>query len=163
GELNRYAAALRPSFGWGAHAIERDVPRLRDACDDARRPGAQAGTVLTVAEFGDHVLAAGFPGEPVRDPFLESVADLDPNLPFFEREQNQQAVFLLLVADPTAVVLEQLVGVLTNVAVRLDGLNGGDDDDVARRVVELADHPIHRGGVRRVDDVSEVVDRFREL
>src|SRR5947207_882362 len=25
GELNRYAAALRPSFGWGAHAIERDV------------------------------------------------------------------------------------------------------------------------------------------
>ena len=36
-------------------------------------------------------------------------------------------------ADPFPVVLEQLDGVLADVAVRLDRRHGGDDDDVAGR------------------------------
>src|SRR5439155_40016 len=125
-ELNRRAAALRPPLGRRAHAFERHVPRLGKTGDDTRRPGAQTGAVLAAAEFGDDVLAAGFAGEAVRDPFLEPVADLDPDLPLLERDQNQQAVFLLFVADAAAVVLEQLVRVLSDVAVRLDRLTGRD-------------------------------------
>ena len=63
---------------------------------------------------------ARFAGEAVGDPLLELVADLDPDLALLEREHDQQAVVLALVADAAAVILEQLVGVLADVAVAVD-------------------------------------------
>ena len=71
------------------------------------------------------------------------VADLDPDLPFLERQHDQQAVVLALVADAAAVILEQLVGVLADVAVPRDGRHRGDDDDVAAGRLE--------GAAQRID------------
>src|SRR5262249_29318614 len=85
------------------------------------------------------------------------------NLALIEREQDENAVVLAFLADAASMVLEQFVRVLPDVAVRFDRLHRGDDHDVARGVLERADHPIHLGGAARVDDMSEVVDRLGQL
>ena len=101
--------------------VERDAAALRDAADDARRAGEQARAVAAArGTAGAMYLAAGLAGEAVGDPLLEAVADLDSDAPLLDREQDQQAVVLALLADAAAVVLEQLDGVLADVAVRLD-------------------------------------------
>ena len=41
--------------------------------------------------------------------------------------------------------------------------DGCDDDDVAARLLQRADHPVHLGRVPGVDDAGEIVDRLREL
>ena len=87
-------------------------------------------------------LAARFAGESVRDPLLEPVPDLDPDLPLLDREEDQQPVVLLLVADAAAVVLEHLDGVLADVAVRLDGRDRRDHHDVAAGRFQRAAQPI---------------------
>src|SRR5207253_506433 len=93
----------------------------------------------------------------------ERIADFDPDLALFLREQDEDAVVFSLLADPFPVILEQLVGVLTDVAERLDRGDGGDDDDVACGGFELPDDAVDRGRAVGVDHVSEVVDGLREL
>ena len=135
------------SCGWPSLAasarnstpVQRDVAALRDPPDDPRRAGEQARAVAAAPELRRHELAAGLAGEAVGDPLLEAVADLDPDPPLLDRDEDQQAVVLALVADAAAVILEQLDGVLADVAVRLDGRHGGDDDDVAAGRLERAD------------------------
>src|SRR5207302_1115790 len=88
--------------------VEGDAARLRDTADHARRADQQALAVSAVAELRDHVLAARFSRKSIRDEFFEAVADFDPDAALLEREQDQQAVVLPLVADALAAVLEQL-------------------------------------------------------
>ena len=90
------------------HIRQRDVAALRDSRDDARGARAQAGAVIAGAKRRDHHEPARLAGEPVGDPLFELVTDLDPHLAFLEREHDQQAVVLALVADSLAVILEQL-------------------------------------------------------
>ena len=91
--------------------------RLTMRAVPARRPRPYAA----VAELRHHVLAARFAGKSIGDPLLEPVADLHPDFPLLDRQENQQPVVLALVADAAAVVLEHLHGVFADVAVPLDG------------------------------------------
>ena len=88
------ASTLRP---WAIRAAMRVVPAEQAGAVVARR-----GTPATM------YVAARLAGEAVGDPLLEAVADLDPDASLLERQQDQQAVVLALLADAAAVVLEQL-------------------------------------------------------
>ena len=147
-------------FARNLDALQRDVASFGDPADNAGGAGAQSLAVVTRPERRHHDLAAGFSREPVGDPLLEAVADLDPDLPLLEREQDQQAVVLALLADAAAVVLEQLDGVFADVAVAADGRHGGNDHDVAAGGLERAAQRIDGARTVGIDDVGEIVDRL---
>src|SRR5262249_23670244 len=136
-------------------AFKGNVPALRDAADDTFGTDSQPVPVAAVAKFRNHVLTTGLSGEPIRDPLLELVPDFDPNLPFTKGEQDQQAVVLALLTDPTTVVLEQLGGVFADVTVRLDGWHRRDHHDVAAGRLQRANHSIDSVRIRSVDNSSE--------
>src|SRR5262249_60076021 len=123
----RKLPARRAPLSRNFDAGQLDVASPRDATSDPGGAGQQARAVPPVLEFGHHVVAAGFTCEPVRDPLLELVTDLDPYAPLVERQQDQQAVVLPLVADAASAILEHLDGKLADLGVRLDRLDGGDD------------------------------------
>src|SRR5262249_42655687 len=125
------AARGRRERPWRADAVERHVAPLRDAPDDALDAGDEPRTVSAAAELRYHHLTARLARESVRDPLLERVADFDPDLVLLDRDENQQAVVLALLPDPLAVILEELVRVLADVAVRLERRHSRHDDDVA--------------------------------
>ena len=113
------AAALA---GRGAHrrqAVERDAAILRDAAGEPHDARLQARAVLPLAEVGDHLLARGLAGEPVRDRAFEPVAHLDPHPAIPRREQHEQAVVLATLADAASLVLEEPDRVVADVRVRL--------------------------------------------
>ena len=108
---------------WGSASRSRrdpfqlDLPAVRDAVDDARRAGEKARAVRPFRNCGTMYWRLVSPANPIRDPRLEPVPDLDPDLPLLDREEDQQPVVLPLLADAAAVVLEHLDGVLADVAV----------------------------------------------
>src|SRR5581483_10780253 len=162
-EGHRRAAVRAPDGALrDPHAVERHAARLRDAADDAFGAREQPGAEAPGAELRRHRLARRLAGVAVGDELLEAVADLDPHLVFLDRDEDQQAVVLALLADAASAVLEQLVGVLVDVAVGLDRRHRRDDDDIAGLRLQRADHARHRGGARAVDHVREVVDRLLE-
>ena len=108
-------------------------------------PASSPAPYRPLRNSGSMYVARRLAGEAVGDPRLEAVADLDPDAALLQRHHDQQAVVLALLADAAAVVLEQLVRVLADVAEGLEGRHGRDDDDVAGRGLELADHLVHRG------------------
>src|SRR5436190_762050 len=117
---------MRSPAGTTPAAAARSSPESAEAAAESTATAATEPAAFP--KFRKHVLAARFPGEAVGDPLLESVADFDPHLALVEREQNEQAVVLSLLADAAAVILEQLVGVLANVGERRDRLDRRDDD-----------------------------------
>ena len=122
---------------------------------------------MPVRNEGDHDVPADLPGEAVGDPLFQPVADLDPDAPLLDREQNQDAaVFLLrrrVGTDAAAVILEQLGRVLTNVGVGSERRNRDHHDDIAaggeERPTELVDSPCRR----RVDHAGEIGERLGDL
>src|SRR4029453_12460428 len=157
-ERNRRALRLASQRSRRAHAVQRDVPPLRDATDEAFGAGQQARAVPSVAEFRRHHLAARLAGKAGGDESLEAVAHFDLHATLFQRQQDQQPVVLALLPDAPSLVLEELDRVFARVGVGLDRRHGDDDHHVAGFFLELANHAIHGGGARRVDDFREVVD-----
>src|SRR5262249_33728291 len=97
-DRKRCVVAL-PSAPRHAHAVPTPPRALRDAADNSLGAKLQAVAVAAGGKLGRHHLAAGFSGEPVCNPLLQAVADLDPDAPLLHREQNQHPVVLGLVAD----------------------------------------------------------------
>jgi len=64
---------------------------------------------------------------------------------------------------PFPLFLEQLVGVLADVAVRLDRRDRDHDDHVAACGFERTNQGLDGSDVRSVDDPCEIVDGPREL
>ena len=161
---DRRAAAARASSVRGARTPSSVTPR---PC--AMRPMMRSVPASSPAPYrpalncGRHDLAAGFAGEAVGDPLLEVVADLDFDAPLLDREQDEQAVVLALLADAAPVILEQLDRVVLDGGVRLDGRHRRDDDDVAGCLLQRADHPVHLRRARGIDHVREIVDRLGQL
>ena len=86
------------------------------------------------------------PGESVRDELLEVVADLDADLADPRRPRTiSTPLSLPFCADAASAVLEHLDGVFADVAVRLEGRDRGDDDDVAGGRLQRADAAIELG------------------
>src|SRR4051812_322373 len=139
---------------------DRDVALLADAVDDAGRPVEQSLAVGVPLERRRNRFADGLPGEPVGDDPFEVIADLDLDLAVVDRDQDEQAVVLALVADAAAPVLEHLDRVLFDAAVGLIGRHGGDDQRVTGRFAQRADAPVELVAARGVDHVGEVVDRL---
>ena len=86
-----------------------------------------------------------------------------PDLPILDRDDDQQAVVLALLADAPAAVLEHLDGVFLDVGVRLERRDRRDDHDVAAGALQRADAPVELALARFVDDAGEVVDRARSV
>src|SRR3954447_1247897 len=145
------------------HARELNVARLRDSGRVARGGGEQPGTVSAVPELRHHQLARGLSRVAVGDPLLESVADFGPDLPLAEREQDQQTVVFSFLADAAAVVLEQLHGVLVDVAVAVEVGYGGHDNHVPAGGLQRARDAVDLVGALRIDDMGEVVDGCGQL
>ena len=108
-------------------------------------------------------LTTGLAGKPVGDELLEVIADFDPDLPIVDGQEDEQPVVLAALADAASAVLEHLDRVFPDVGVGLERLDGGDDDDVAARLLQGADERVHLGRARRIDHAGEIVDRLREL
>ena len=69
---------------------------------------------------------------------------------------------LLVRLSPMPAFSNSSRGVLLDRSVRLDGVDGRDDDRIFGRRLERADSPVELGGRIAVDDVGEVVDRRGE-
>ena len=149
-------AAARGGNVWHAHAA-----LVGDALNQRGRAGQQPRAVLLLAEIRPDDVA-DFTGEAVRDDVFEAVADLEAQRAILDRDDNQQPVVLVFVADPAAAVFEHLDGVFVDAAVRLERRHRGDDDGVAARLAQRADAPVELASARRVDDVREVVDGVGE-
>src|SRR5436190_20967638 len=157
-----------PATGWPPlnpprHALQLDVAALGDPADDAAGSGDEARPVTAVAELRGDVVAAGFAGKAVGDPLLEAVADLDFDAPLLPHDENQHPVVLGALADPAAAVLEQLDGVITRCRKRRHRVDRGDDDDVARSLLQPPDHRFELLFVGGIEDVGEVVDGRGQL
>src|SRR5206468_514511 len=101
------------------HAVEGDVTNLRDAPDQAQYAGFESTAIVALFEGRHHELTARLARVPVGDDLFEVVADLDPDAPLLEREQDENAVVLALVADPAPAVLEHLHRVVADVRLGL--------------------------------------------
>ena len=145
-----------------SHALDGHVPALSDPCDKARNSRQNAGAVRAPPELRRHELSAGFAGESVGDELLQVVADLDPDLPIRDGHHDQETVVLAALADAAAAVLEHLDGVLAEIRVRRERLDGCDNDHVAAGLLQRANELSRRGFARWIEYVGEVVDRLRE-
>ena len=151
-----------------ARAPRRDVLAQRLALpfgDAGRQPltaGEQPAAVVPLLEIRHHRLPAGLAAEAVGDVGLEAVADFDPHLPVVHGEQHEQAVVLALDADAAAGVLEHLHRVAADVGLRLEGLDRGDDQDVAGGLLQPVRQTRDRVAIGGVDHAGEVVDGAAE-
>src|SRR6266536_1705015 len=102
----------------------RDAALLSDAVDDPGRRVEEPRPVSLLPERGRDGLADRLPGITVGNELFEVVADFDADLAIVLCDDDEEAVVLAFVADPSSAVLEHLHGVLVDAAVRLESGHG---------------------------------------
>ena len=145
------------------HACKADVSTLCDSPDQSLDTRLQPCTVTACPEFRRHHQPDRLARVAVRDPLLEAIPDFDLDATLLDRDQNEQSVVLVLVTDPSTVVLEHLHGHLGGVGIWLEGFDRRHHHRVAGGREQRPRYPIDLRCTGRVDHVGKVVDRLRQL
>src|SRR6266700_1440199 len=132
------------SRDWSSDVCSSDLEACGDAVGD-----------LTLAEARGHRLAQDLARDRIGELGLEAIADLEPHLPVFGKDQEDHAIVEPLLADTPG--LGQTDGVVLE-TLALERAEDGDDDLIARSLLTGANLVLEPRAVLRRQHAGVVVD-----